>query len=113
MKMLDDFVNFYEQNQYSDIRVASHDFKRNGFLTEGKTLILTDDTVGIATKIDCRCDNQHLWSTNRVTVNWQEKQARKNSNVSFAINNQFCMAMQLIGGARIEADIVLLYLNLP
>ena len=38
---------------------------------------------------------------------------RKGSNASYAMNVQYCLALQQIGGARAEADIVASFLNLP
>ena len=38
---------------------------------------------------------------------------RIDAGVSFALNVQLCLGMQLIGGGRSEADIILSFLNLP
>ena len=79
------------------------------------TISLTSDTVGIASQIRCRCNQcHHQWETNRdkiVVKAGNEKKLLGNS--AYALNVQFCLALQQTGGARVEADIIASSLDLP
>ena len=112
--MLDEFVSFYETKHPNDVREALRIFKRHRINRFHKytAIKLTVDTVGIATELKCSCNNEHFFVTKRKQIKWQDK-TRKNAGVKFASNVLFCLALQLIGGARSEADTILSYLNHP
>ena len=112
--VLDDFVYFLQRNLHMTALEALQIFKKKKFGKKTAQVKLTSKTAGIASQVSCTCAScAHQFNTKREVINWGEKKTRKNSNVSFATNVLFCMALQQIGGGRIEADILTSFLNLP
>ena len=73
---------------------------------------LSEETVGIATRIRCNCEKQGLiFNTNVERTNYHGNKRNYNSYESYGLNCMLVMAMQQVGGSSTEADRLLSFLD--
>ena len=110
---LDRFLVCLQKTFHLTIQEARRRFALKKKPTEQTQLSLTQSTVGVASSIRCQCPRGHQWETRRDKVEWKDELFNARVNWNYAINVQFIITMQEIGGSGSETDVLLSFLNLP
>ena len=73
-----------------------------------------EETVGIATKLQCHCDSHgNLFETSVSRTSYKGNKKNYNAYESYALNCMLILSMQQVGAAGTETDRLLSFLNLP
>ena len=93
--MLDEFAIFIEKNQDMATKQALQMFRTHNKDCKPSPIIITADTWGIASVLCYQCQNcSHQCKTKQEKFKWKVKNMKKGPNASYAMNVQYCLALQ-------------------
>ena len=103
--------NIYKEKRLKEI-FRKYEWK---FRQVASNITLEEKTVGLATQVKCRCktcDDNLVFSTKCQRTKFLS-QTSQTPTESFLLNCTFVLALQLLGGGGIDAEILFGFLNIP